>query len=109
MGKMNFTPRQSDFYHVNDHGLLIVSGAVKWGLWMFSFSSAFKWSYSLPPHLLRADKTCPSKWDDRNANSAKIECTDFFFDFVLFCFSLLPPNFHLYLPAKVRMTYSGVM
>jgi hypothetical protein len=36
-GKMNFTPRQSDFYHVNDHGLLIVSGAVKWGLWMFFF------------------------------------------------------------------------
>ena len=36
-GKMNFTPRQSDFYHVNDHGLLIMSAAVKWGLWMFFF------------------------------------------------------------------------
>lgn len=35
--KMNFTPRQSDFYHVNDHGVLIMSAAVKWGLWMFFF------------------------------------------------------------------------
>lgn len=36
-GKMNFTPRQSDFYHVNDHALLVMSAAVKWGPWMFFF------------------------------------------------------------------------
>lgn len=40
-GKMNFTPRQSDFYHVNDRSLLIMSAAVKWGPWMFSFQLCF--------------------------------------------------------------------
>ena len=35
--KLNYTPRQRDFYHVHDHGVLIMSAAVKRGLWMFFF------------------------------------------------------------------------